>query len=489
MIDKLRNLDHKWVIALGLVFSLLNVLFIVTENFWGLLLPFAFVLAAFIILALDKVLLFIIFSTPLSIFYFNPQLRVGFTLPTEPILFGLMLLFFFKVLYKGTFDLKVVKHPLSLAILFSIFWLAVTTVSSEIPFVSVKYLLARIWFVTVFFYLTSQLFKDRKNINRFFWLFMVSLSLVVIYTMVVHAQNGFTRQASTWVMFPFFKEHTSYGAVLAMYVPIAFCFAFLIKQNLNYRLLGMLVFMILFVGVIFSFTRAAWVSIAASVVFMFFVVFKVRKEFIFLLIIGFVGFLAYNMDDILGRFEKNDQVSSDNLTEHVESISNISTDASNLERINRWKSAFRMFAERPVLGFGPGTYMFLYAPYQKTYEKTIISTNAADLGNAHSEYIGPLAESGFMGFVSIFAIVLITLIYGVKVYYKLEDYNLKVIAIATLMGLITYWIHGFLNNFLEMDKASCPVWGFSALLVVLDVYYTKKDNSEVIEASSDDINS
>ena len=39
--------------------------------------------------------------------------------------------------------------------------------------------------------------------------------------------------------------------------------------------------------------------------------------------------------------ESNKQDSSSNLTEHVESISNVSSDASNLERINRWKSAGR----------------------------------------------------------------------------------------------------------------------------------------------------
>ena len=43
---------------------------------------------------------------------------------------------------------------------------------------------------------------------------------------------------------------------------------------------------------------------------------------------------------------------------------------SNLERINRWQSAFRLFKERPILGWGPGAYQFVYAPYQKAKEKT-----------------------------------------------------------------------------------------------------------------------
>ena len=37
------------------------------------------------------------------------------------------------------------------------------------------------------------------------------------------------------------------------------------------------------------------------------------------------------------------------------------------------------------------------------------------------------------------------------------------------LGLITYFVHGVLNNYLDTDKASAPFWGFLALLVVLDL--------------------
>ena len=64
---------------------------------------------------------------------------------------------------------------------------------------------------------------------------------------------------------------------------------------------------------------------------------------------------------------------------------------------------------------------------------------------------------------------------GIRAYYKVEDHELKVLALAALMGLITYWTHGFLNNFLDMDKATLPVWGFTSFLVYLDLYGQKKD--------------
>ena len=88
---------------------------------------------------------------------------------------------------------------------------------------------------------------------------------------------------------------------------------------------------------------------------------------------------------------------TEDFNERIESISNVSSDASNLERFNRWNSAIRMFQERPIQGWGPGTYAFCYAPFQDSKDLTIISTNFGDGGNAHSEYLGPLAEQGLFG--------------------------------------------------------------------------------------------
>ena len=480
----LAAIKEKHVIGLGLFVALLNIVFIVTENFWGLVIPFAITFIAFIVFALDKALLFLVFATPLSVLYYNPQFRVGFTLPTEPLIFGIMILFFAKVLYHGRFDPRIIKHPLSLALLFNLLWMFVTAITSEIPFVSFKYFLARLWFISVFFYLISQMFKQEHKIRRFIWLYALPLSGVVIYTIIIHSQYDCTRDAAGWVMSPFFADHTVYGAILAMFIPVLFAFAFLLNYDINMRFLATVVFLILMVGVVLSFTRAAWVSLVGAFVVMLMIVFKMRRWVFFLLVAAFFGALHYFWGDLEERFQNTKAVSSDNLTEHVQSISNISTDASNLERINRWKSAFRMFEEKPFLGFGPGTYMFKYAPYQKPHEMTIISTNAGDKGNAHSEYIGPLAESGVLGLVSVLLIVYFTIITGIRVYNRLEDRNLKILAITLLMGLITYWIHGFLNNFLDMDKAACPVFGFSAVLVVLDCYYAKDGKAEGDQSKS-----
>jgi len=178
--------------------------------------------------------------------------------------------------------------------------------------------------------------------------------------------------------------------------------------------------------------------------------------------------------------ERNNEESSSNLIEHFSSISNITSDASNLERINRWSCAVRMFRDKPLLGYGPGTYMFKYAPYQLTKERTIISTNSADGGGAHSEYLGPMAESGLPGLLT-FIMILGTLFYtAFHAFERVKEVKTKAWLTGALIGLISYCIHGLMNNFLDTDKASVPFWGFSAMIVAIDLWSRRESRSAEI---------
>jgi O-antigen ligase len=121
--------------------------------------------------------------------------------------------------------------------------------------------------------------------------------------------------------------------------------------------------------------------------------------------------------------------------------------------------------------------MFQYAKYQLKKNRTIISTNAGDGGNAHSEYLGPLSESGVLGLVT-FLVLIITVLYtGIHTWTRLNDSRLKGIVLAAIIGLVTYYIHGFLNNFLDTDKLSVPFWGFTAMIVAIDIC-SRHDNAK-----------
>jgi hypothetical protein len=203
--------------------------------------------------------------------------------------------------------------------------------------------------------------------------------------------------------------------------------------------------------------------------------FKINWRIIVLGIIVITSILFIYKDPISEKIASNKQSSSKDISKHLKSVSNIKNDASNLERINRWNSAIRMFKDKPLVGFGPGTYRFQYAPYQRSYEQTYVSTNAGSLGNAHSEYLSPLAETGLIGALIFFVLIALTIRTGRRIYIHAKSQEIKFLSIGILIGLFTYYFHGFLNNFLDQDKASAPFWSMIAILVALDVYHNQKD--------------
>jgi O-antigen ligase len=310
--------------------------------------------------------------------------------------------------------------------------------------------------------------KNDRNKLTFLWLFLITLTVAATYTLVIHSQYGFTKKTSTWVMFPLFKEHTSYGAVLALMYPAALYLTFR-KSSWGFKAIAGAMLAILTLATVLSYTRAAWLSLVGAGAVYLIYLFRWSKTTVWSLAVLAVLIAVFNFSWISSKFERNTTDSSDDLNEHIASVTNVSTDASNLERINRWNSAIRMFQDRPILGHGPGTYMFLYAPYQKPSEKTIISTNAGDRGNAHSEYLGPLAESGVLGLLTFLGLIISVIAVAVNAYARTQNSTLKSLVRVALLGLITYFLHGFLNNFLDMDKASAPFWGFFALLASISV--------------------
>ncbi len=440
------------------------------------LLPFVLAILLVVIFSFDKIIYLIVFFAPLSIPLHEIMPGFGFDmyLPTEPLLFGLLIIFLLKILHDKKFDHKILLHPISLVIYLNLFWILLTGLTSTMPIVSLKFLLSRIWFVVGLYFLTAKLFGDGKNLEKYVWLYAIALSIVVLYSTYRHLGYGlWDKQAAHFVVTPFFNDHTSYGAVLAMYLPFLVMFSFNSFFTRKLKLISLGVLAIIFLGLILSYSRAAWLSVFVGIGVWGMIKLKIRFKSILITFVSVVTLFLLFQSQIVMKLEQNSEQSSANFMTHISSMSNITTDASNLERINRWSCAIRMFADKPLFGYGPGTYMFKYAPYQLSKDRTIISTNSGDRGNAHSEYLGPLAESGVFGLLTFLLIIGVVIYTAVNTYTRLNNTRLKSFVLTALISLITYYIHGFLNNFLDTDKLSVPFWGFTAMIVAIDIYSRK----------------
>ncbi len=199
----------------------------------------------------ESLFLAIVFFTPLSINIEEYTDQFGLFVPTEPLLFGLMLLLVFYELKTNLINQRFLRHPIVLILIGYLAWLIICSITSTHPLISFKSILSRLWFIIpVFFFGQVLLFKE-KAISRFFWLLTLGTSIVILFTLLNHASYAFGEKESHWVMSPFYKDHTIYGAAVALVVPFPIMLFLMKKQSALLSFILGLLFLIIMLGLYF----------------------------------------------------------------------------------------------------------------------------------------------------------------------------------------------------------------------------------------------
>jgi len=303
----------------------------------------------------------------------------------------------------------------------------------------------------------------------------VGLVIPILHGFMWHSQYFFSQQSSYYMPQPFFIEHTIYGATLAFVIPVIFYLALVASpynRAKSQRFLFMILLVLCLAAEFLAYSRAAWMSLL--IIPLFLVTFRYRVRITYLVAGAVVVLLLFlmNTNTVMDYLNRNEASSNrGNLKEQVESVSNIQSDISNLERINRWKCALRMFEQRPLTGFGPGTYQFEYGKFQVKREMTRISTYHGEKGNAHSEYLGSLAETGAPGLMIYLSVILTVLYFALRIIYKTKKDPARTIAIIVTVCLLGFWFHTIFNAFIETDKIGSLYYGSLAAITALDLYF------------------
>ena len=441
------------------------------------LFPLGLLLVYFAIYQTEKVFISLAFLTPLSVNIEEFTQSFGLFIPTEPLLFGLMLLLVAAEIKTPFLNKKIWKSPIIHAVLFYLLVVIITAVTSSHPMISFKFLLARLWFIIPVLIFGTYFFQKENNRMQFLWLFVIATCIAILYSLAHHSMYGFGEKEGHWVMWPLFKDHTIYGAIVALVLPIVVALYFSEKHSPLTQAILITLITIVLIGLYYSYTRAAWLSIICAAIVCLIVYYRVN--FKILAGIGVVALIVvfFKWDQIQMELGRNKyEHTTESFDERLQSATNVTTDASNLERINRWSCAIAMFEQRPIFGYGPGTYAFEYAPFQEPENLTIISTNFGDMGNAHSEYLAALSEMGVMGLVSFIGIVVAIFFSMITLYNKLplSETKNRVLVMGMIAATTTYFVHAFLNNFLDTDKAAVPIWAMCAMVIVMGMQLKDK---------------
>jgi len=464
----------RWFYAIGLTFLAGLILSAIFESYWLAALPFVPIFFFVLFYRTELLIYFLAFATPLSIPIEDVGGGLGMSIPTEPLIVLVFILAIIQWVAGKGFDRRLLKEPLTIVIGLEILWMIVTSITGSMFEVSAKYTLARIWFVTVFYVALFHMFKSLRSIKIFLACFVIAAAILASYTLFSHAQHSFTRFYAYTAMRPFLPDHGMYAALLSFAILPAIIYtlwAGKLGGSINTRLGAAIITFILAAGLVFSFTRASWISVVVALALLGLMLMKVKFKTIVISVIVLVSLFVLFSAAIFSELSRNKSESDDDIFTHLSSVTNISSDPSNLERLNRWSCAYRMFEDKPHLGFGPGTYTYQYGPYQLPQEMSIISTSSGNIGGVHSEYLRPLSESGWVGFALYCTFVLLAVYQGFVVFFKARKAEVRLLALAVLLGLVTYFVHGLLNNYSDFDKIAVPLWSFSAILMALKIHH------------------
>lgn len=377
-------------------------------------------------------------------------------------------------LFRQWISREIIRHPLVILLMAEVSWMLICSLFSGDPVISLKRVLLRSLFVYVFLFFGTHILI--KNNSRYHWLFLlygIGLVWPVINSFLFHAQYEFSRTSAYKMSLPFYTDHTIYGACIAFVLPTLLIITFsnhILRIRGFYFMLIATLALFLTGAEVLSFSRAAWLSLIVAGIFGLLMMWKVKlRSFILFLIAAGTLTWLYS-DEIYRTVSKNEAVSNKgDIKDHLLSVTNVQSDASNTERINRWVCAWRMAVEKPVTGFGPGMYQFEYGRFQERIYMTRISTFSGNKGHAHSEYFTQLSETGFPGLLLFLAIVISVIGYGMRVIEREKDQRLKLLLYGTVLGLVTFYVHGIFNAFLDTDKMAVLVFGAIAIVVAADL--------------------
>ena len=193
------------LVTLALLLAILFSYFIWNDLAELSLFPIALLLIYFAIFQTEKLFLSLAFLTPFSINIEEFTKSFGLFIPSEPLLFGLMLILLFFQFKTPFVDKQIWKHPIIISVMVFISWMFVTAITSSHVLVSFKFILSKLWFIIPLLFFGTHFFKKEANRNWFIRLFIIATSCTIIYTLIHHSTYDFGEKAGHWVMSPFLR--------------------------------------------------------------------------------------------------------------------------------------------------------------------------------------------------------------------------------------------------------------------------------------------
>lgn len=445
---------------------------LVMKEWLFLIFPFVLLLFAWGIKDFRILYLLVWMTIPFAV---EVDLPGGFStdFPSEPLMWVTCLLLpVYLYVNRGQTDFRFIFNPLFVILFIHLSWIILTTVTSMEPVMSIKYTLAKSWYLVCFIVIPILLFNTTKDFKQWGLFLFIPLLITVIVIMIRHSRYGFDFEFINNAVVPIYRNHVDYACALGILLPFAW---WMRKQYDGFGAkafwTGAIGLMIL--GIYFSFTRAAWLCVPIAVVSYFLIKWKLMRAlfpFALAIMILVIGWMAYDNRYISFSPDYEKAVthkSFDDLLSATTKMEDIST----VERFYRWVAGYYMVKEKPVFGFGPATFYTHYHSYVDRHFTTYVSDNPEHSG-IHNYYLMTALEQGIPGLVIFIVLVAMVLIIGEGLYNRLPQGADKDLLMAALLSFVCNMFILTLNDTVETDKLGT----FFFLSIAIVIIMQKKGN-------------
>ncbi|MEM9990211.1 MAG: O-antigen ligase family protein [Bacteroidota bacterium] len=443
---------------------------LLTEWYLLCVLPAVFLLVYWTILDYEKIFYLLLACLPLSTeLYFSNGIGTDF--PSEPLMIGLMGVYVLYVLrHAQRLDYAFLKHPISLLLLLHFGWIAITTLTSSQPVISIKFLLAKTWYVVTFYLLAGHLLKTKGNIRQFFAWVMIPLCFTIAVVLMRHASYGFSFEDVYKVLHPFYRNHVNYACIIALFFPFAWYAVYWYRHHPKVQYLLIAVIPFLLMATYLSYTRAAYVALLLCIGVYFIIRWRWMKYALATASVAAVLGFAYlaqqnNYLDYAPDYERAiTHTEFDDLLAATYQLEDIST----MERVHRWVAASFMIVEKPVVGFGPGNFYHFYHGYTVSRFRTYVSDNP-EQSSAHNYYLTVALEQGILGLLLFLALCFYALLKAEQLYHRSKSVEERSYLLAITLSFFVILCVLLINDLIETDKVGAFFFLLLAMLTNWDL--------------------
>jgi len=469
--QSIAHTGNKMLVA-GVVILLASIAgFIYTASYTVLLAPALFYYILLKITDWKAAFWLMLFCIPFSI-EVNLSDTLSVSLPDEPMMWLFLLLTMLLIAENPTrITASFLFHPIAIVVALQFAWLIVAVVFSHVPFLSLKFLIAKVWMLGCFFILPPLVFKESKDFKKGFLLLLVPVSATIVYVMVRHAAVHYRFDGINGAIGALYSNHVEYSTIISMVLPLL-CMALPVINSRKRWLKILVVALILFflIAIFFTYARAA----ILAVIFAVLIALSIRLKLVNMVMPCFYGFVAllmvYMINDnkyIDFRPDYEQTYMHKGFTDHI-----IATfkgqDMSSMERLYRWIAAIRMSNDEPLTGYGPHGFVPHYKPYTVLSFRTYVSNNP-EKSTTHNYFLYMLTEQGWPAMI-LYAI-LITVIFASaqSTYHRFKEPFYKNCTLALAMMVAACFVNNFFSDLIETHKVGALFYLSLSLLVVLDI--------------------